>query len=95
MAPLIIVSGPSASGKSTVVARLLREGGLPLRAAVSVTTRAPRPGEVDGVSYHFWTRERFQDEVAAGSFLEHAEVLSPPDQRDAIVGWLRELAGSR
>ena len=72
--PLIIVSGPSASGKSTVVARLLREGGLPLRAAVSVTTRAPRPGEVDGVSYHFWTRERFRDEVAAGSFLEHAEV---------------------
>src|SRR5260370_27922108 len=72
--PLIIVSGPSASGKSTVAERLLRECGLPLRAAVSATTRAPRPGEVDGVSYHFWTRERFRAEVAAGSFLEHAEV---------------------
>jgi guanylate kinase len=71
--PLIILSGPSGSGKSTVVARLLQESGLPLRVAVAATTRLPRAGEVDGVSYHFWTRARFEEEVRAGAFLEHAE----------------------
>jgi guanylate kinase len=72
--PLIILSGPSASGKSTVVQRLLAAGDLPLRQTVSATTRAPRPGEVDGVSYHFWDRARFAPEVQAGAFLEWAEV---------------------
>jgi guanylate kinase len=72
--PLIILSGPSGSGKSTVIARLLAEGGLPLRLSVSATTRAPRPGERDGVHYHFWPRERFEREIAAGAFLEWAEV---------------------
>jgi guanylate kinase len=74
LAPLIIVSGPSASGKSTVIRGLLAEGGLPLRLSVSATTRAPRPGERDGVEYHFWTRERFQERVRADAFLEWAEV---------------------
>ncbi len=73
-APLIIVSGPSGSGKSTVIRRLLAECGLPLRLSVSATTRAPRPGEVDGRDYHFWTHERFRGRVAAGDFLEWAEV---------------------
>jgi guanylate kinase len=73
-APLIIVSGPSGSGKSTVVGRLLSEGGLPLRLSVSATTRAPRPGERDGVDYYFWTHERFREQVRAGAFLEWAEV---------------------
>jgi guanylate kinase len=72
--PLIILSGPSGSGKSTVIARLLAEGGLPLRLSVSATTRPPRPGERDGVAYHFWPRERFEREIAAGAFLEYAEV---------------------
>ncbi|MCS6850144.1 MAG: guanylate kinase [Gemmataceae bacterium] len=72
--PLVIISGPSGSGKSTIVARLLATCGLPLRLAVSATTRPPRPSEVDGVHYYFWSRERFQDEVAAGAFLEWAEV---------------------
>jgi guanylate kinase len=72
--PLIILSGPSGSGKSTVIARLLAEGGLPLRLSVSATTRPPRPGERDGEHYHFWTRERFEREIAAGAFLEWAEV---------------------
>ena len=45
MAPLIIVSGPSGCGKSTLIRRLLAEGAWPLRLSVSVTTRAPRPGE--------------------------------------------------
>jgi guanylate kinase len=72
--PLIIVSGPSGSGKSTVIGRLLKEGAFPLRVSVSATTRAPRPGEVDGVDYHFWTQENFEEEVRAGAFLEWARV---------------------
>ena len=72
--PLVIVSGPSGSGKSTVIARLLALGDLPLRHSVSATTRPPRPGERDGVAYHFLTREQFDAEVAAGAFLEWAEV---------------------
>jgi guanylate kinase len=72
--PLIIVSGPSGSGKSTVIARVLAEGDLPLRLSVSATTRAPRPGEADGVAYYFWTRERFEEELRKGAFLEWASV---------------------
>jgi guanylate kinase len=74
--PLIIVSGPSGSGKSTVIERLLAEegGAYPLHLSVSATTRAPRPGEIDGKHYHFWTPERFAAAVQAGKFLERAEV---------------------
>ena len=73
-APLVILSGPSGSGKTTVIHRLLAESGLPLRLSVSATTRPARPGERDGVEYHFWTRERFEEERARGAFLESAEV---------------------
>lgn len=72
--PLIILSGPSGAGKSTVLRRALESSGLPLRLSVSATTRQPRPGEVDGQHYHFWTRARFEEERAAGGFLEWAEV---------------------
>jgi guanylate kinase len=75
--PLIIVSGPSGSGKSTVIERLLAEesrSACPLHLSVSATTRAPRPGEIDGKHYHFWTAERFAAAVQAGKFLEWAEV---------------------
>jgi guanylate kinase len=72
--PLVILSGPSGSGKSTVIRRLLEERVLPLRLSVSATTREPREGEVNGVHYYFWTRERFLAEQAAGAFLEWAEV---------------------
>lgn len=72
--PLILVSGPSGSGKSTLIRAVLDVGGLPLRLAVSATTRAARSGERDGVDYHFWTRERFEAELEAGRFLEHAIV---------------------
>jgi guanylate kinase len=71
---LIVLSGPSGSGKSTLVARVLGMPDLNLRLSVSATTRGPRPGEQDGVHYHFWTRERFEQEVAAGRFLEWANV---------------------
>ena len=72
--PLIILSGPSGSGKSTVIQRLLADPPGPLRLSVSATTRRPRPGELDGKDYHFWSRERFEKELAAGAFLEHAQV---------------------
>ena len=74
MGPLIIVSGPSASGKSTLIAGLLADKTWPLRLSVSVTTRAKRPAEVDGVHYRFWSREQFQGERDRGGFLEWAEV---------------------
>jgi len=72
--PLVILSGPSGSGKSTVVERLLATTRLPLRRAVTVTTRQQREGEREGVDYHFWTREHFLEQVRAGAFLEWAEV---------------------
>lgn len=73
-APLIIVSGPSGSGKSTLIRRVLTDLAGRLRLSVSATTRHPRPHESDGHDYHFWTRERFEAEVAAGGFLEWAVV---------------------
>lgn len=72
--PLIIVSGPSASGKSTLIGALLEEKAWPLRQSVSATTRSKRPAEIDGVHYHFWTREQFLRERDEGGFLEWAEV---------------------
>ena len=72
--PLIIVSGPSGSGKSSVIDAVLRTSGLPLRLSVSATTRPPRGQEQDGREYHFWTRERFEQALREGAFLEHAEV---------------------
>jgi guanylate kinase len=72
--PLIVVSGPSASGKSTLIERLLAEQRWPLRLSVSATTRALRPGEIDGVHYHRRTPEQFALERASRGFLEWAQV---------------------
>jgi guanylate kinase len=71
---LIILSSPSGAGKSTLAARL-RAWDPTIRFSVSATTRTPRPGEVDGREYHFVTRERFAEMVAAGAMLEHAQVF--------------------
>lgn len=71
---LFVLSGPSGSGKSTVIARALAAGDLPVRLAVSATTRPPRPGEQDGVHYHFWTLAQFALALAQDQFLEWAEV---------------------
>ncbi len=68
-----MLSGPSAVGKSTVV-RCLRERIPDLHFSVSATTRAPRPGEVDGVDYHFVSPARFQQLIDEGALLEWAEI---------------------
>jgi guanylate kinase len=74
LGPLIIVAGPTGSGKSTLIRRALEMFGPRLRHSVSATTRDVRPGEVDGVHYHFWTRERFERGIADDEFLEFAIV---------------------
>ena len=70
---VVVLSGPSAVGKSSVV-RCLRERIPNLHFSVSVTTRAPRPGEVDGVDYHFVSPARFQQLIDQGALLEWAEI---------------------
>lgn len=69
-----IICGPSGVGKGTVVSRLM-EADPTLYFSVSATTRAPRAGEADGVHYHFLTREKFQEWIDAGDFLEHAQFV--------------------
>lgn len=71
----IVLSGPSGTGKSTMAKRVL-EADANLRFSVSCTTRPPRPGERDGHDYHFLQRPDFERRVAAGDFLEHAQVHS-------------------
>ena len=66
---LFVVSGPSGAGKDTLVASL-RERMPELRYSVSATTRPPRPGEADGLSYHFFSPEQFREVAAQGGFLE-------------------------
>jgi guanylate kinase len=68
---LIVISGPSGVGKDTLIKRLL-DLDPNLRYSVSCTTRAPRPGEVDGVDYSFVSRDRFQQLIDEDAFLEQA-----------------------
>ena len=76
---LVVISGPSGAGKSTVVCELIKQCRLPLVHSVSATTRPPRPGERDGVNYHFLTLAEFQRRRAAGEFLEFKEVFGRGD----------------
>ena len=68
---LIVVSGPAGSGKGTVNAKLLESDSYVF--SVSATTRAPRPGEVDGINYHYITREDFERRIACGEMLEYTQ----------------------
>lgn len=71
---MLVLSAPSGGGKSTIARALLeRDDGLSL--SVSVTTRKPRPGEIEGVHYFFRTVEEFDELVAKGEMLEHARVF--------------------
>ena len=87
---LLIVSGPSGVGKSTVVRRLLKDCELPLELSVSATTRAPRAGEQDGVDYYFLTDEDFNRRRNAGDFLECVEVFG----RGYWYGTLKETVST-
>ncbi len=69
----LVLAGPAGSGKTTLCERIVREEKTFSRV-VTATTRAPRPGEVDGVHYHFLTPEQFDAHIAAGHFLEWAWV---------------------
>lgn len=72
---LVVLSGPSGVGKSTVVPRVMERLAERLERSISATTRGPRPGEVDGVDYHFLEPAEFARRLAAGEFLETVEVF--------------------
>jgi guanylate kinase len=71
---LLILSSPSGAGKSTLAKKLMAWDPT-IRFSVSATTRAPRPGETDGREYYFKQRAEFEQMVATGEMLEHAEVF--------------------
>lgn len=70
---LILISGPSGTGKGTVC-DLLRQKHPEISYSISATTRQPRPGEQDGVNYYFYTKEKFREMIDQGQLLEWAEV---------------------
>lgn len=69
---LVVISGPSGAGKGTIYQKVIERTGM--KRSISVTTRKPRPGEVEGVNYFFRTEEQYQQMIASGEFLETAEV---------------------
>ncbi|HEY7854489.1 MAG TPA: guanylate kinase [Aquiluna sp.] len=70
---LVVLAGPAGVGKGSLV-KWITSNDAEFMLSVSATTRAPRPGEQDGVHYHFVTTERFEDGIASGDFLEWAQV---------------------
>lgn len=70
---LIILSGPSGAGKSTIHKEMLKRS-EDIAFSISMTTREPRDGEVDGEDYYFVSEEKFKEEIEMGSFLEYAKV---------------------
>ncbi len=86
---LLIISGPAGSGKGTVLAQMLA-GRDDFAYSVSMTTRAPRPGEVDGVNYHFVTHEQFDELVENDGLLEYTRYVgngygTPRAQAEAVL----------
>jgi guanylate kinase len=75
VARVFVITGPSGVGKGTLIRGLMERlgGRARIELSVSATTRAPRPGERDGVDYHFLSRQEFDRRVAAGEFIEHAD----------------------
>lgn len=72
-ANLTVIAGPTAVGKGTVIKHIL-EHNPQIKLSISATTRAPRPGEVDGISYFFMTKPEFEAKIAQGEMLEWAQV---------------------
>lgn len=89
---LVVLAGPSAVGKSTVVSRL-REAVPDLYFSVSMTTRAPRPGEVDGKDYFFVTPEAFQGRIDRGEMLEWADIHGGLQRSGTPAGPVQEAMG--
>jgi guanylate kinase len=88
---LFVVVAPSGAGKTSLVGELLKRDGH-IKLSISYTTRQPRAGEEDGREYHFVTREAFEKMIAAGEFLEHADVYG--NYYGTSRRWIeRELAG--
>jgi guanylate kinase len=90
---VLVLSGPSAVGKSTVVRRL-RDEVPDLHFSVSATTREPRPGEVDGQDYLFVSPERFQDLIDSGQLLEWAEIHGGLHRSGTLSEPVRSAAGA-
>src|ERR1700749_13464 len=90
---VVVLSGPSAVGKTTLV-RCLRERIPGLHFSVSATTRAPRPGEVDGVDYHFVSPVRFQQLIDDGAWLEWAEIHSGLHRSGTLAGPVRDATAA-
>jgi guanylate kinase len=88
VARAVVITGPSGVGKGTLI-RLLRERMPDLQLSVSATTRRPRPGETQGIDYHFLSPEQFEEHVRAGDFVEHA------DYAGARYGTLRSELATR
>jgi guanylate kinase len=83
---LLVIAGPAGSGKSTLCDRLVAE--VPgFSRVVTTTTRPPRDGEIDGVHYHFFNPQEFRRRIAAGEFLEWAQVHG--EHEDRLYGTLR------
>ncbi len=90
---LYVVAAPSGAGKTSLVKALLQKD-TAIRLSVSYTTRAPRPGEVDGVDYHFVSVDAFRQMSARGEFLESAEVYG--NYYGTSQAWIaREIAAGR
>ena len=83
---LLVIAGPAGSGKSTLCDRLVHER-PDFSRVVTTTTRAPRDGEINGVHYHFFNPAEFRRRVAAGEFLEWAQVHG--DREDRLYGTLK------
>jgi guanylate kinase len=90
---VVVLSGPSAVGKSTLV-RCLRERIPDLHFSVSATTRAPRPGEVDGVDYRFVSFDRFQHLIDDGALLEWAEIHGGLHRSGTVAGPVRDAVAA-
>lgn len=70
---LLVISGPSGAGKGTICKKLV-EDNKNIKLSVSATTRKPREGEVEGISYYFKTKEEFEEMIRGDEFLEHAKI---------------------
>ncbi|MDR7329415.1 guanylate kinase [Corynebacterium guangdongense] len=90
---LVVLAGPSAVGKSTVVHRL-RDEVDHLYFSVSMTTRAPRPGEVEGEDYFFVTPDAFQERIDAGEMLEWADIHGGLQRSGTPAGPVRDALAS-